>query len=340
VIKTQRRQLIALLATALIVISTHSVIADEGPKDSTGEVTIQLDAPEPATTVLDDDSRSTFYPAFAFRPRGTDGGEEITDYSAQGCVHVNNSTLLTTEVLLPHGAHIDEVTLYGEDNGAGSLTLYLSEFASDGFPASGPSLTDLFAASASSGLGKQVVSDTTPSMPNQAFVDTVNSNYVLQVRASGGADTRFCGGRIIWSVPEPGAVLHPLDACAIYDTRPGKGGREATLGANEVDGFLAIRNTFAALGGDASDCGIASDAEALLLSVNVVRSTANGGVKLWTKGEPRPAYASLIFEEGVRTSTAVPVVLSSDNRIIIQNLSKGRSHIQLVVLGWYGPPKS
>ena len=179
-----------------------------------------------------------------------------------------------------------------------------------------------------------------PSVPARAFIDALDSNYVLQARTSGGSDTRFCGARLVWSIPDPGVVLHPLDACKIYDTRPGKGGREAPLASKESERLFVVRNSFKSLGGAAGNCGIPADAEGLLLSVNVLTSTAHGGIRVWTHGEAKPTSPSLIFNRGVRTSSAVPVVLSPQDKIMIHNSSNGETHVELVVLGWYSPPKS
>ena len=334
-----RRQLIALISILLIAVTVGTVAADEGIMDSAGQETIEASTQAaPQAIALSDDLRSTFYPAFAFRPRTTDA-TTVTADTSRGCAWTSSSSLLVTEVLLPAGAVVEEVTLFANDTDAANVTLYLTSFTLPASAGGLPSFSDIFVASSSAATGFQVVSDTTPSQLGREVIDTTSSSYALQVRAP-SSTRQLCGARVVWRIPDPGLVLHPVAPCRIFDSRPGKGGREAPIGAFRKARFDALRDDYSSLGGSSSDCNLPPDAQGLHLAVNVLNATKGGGIKIWPKGGPFSPAPSLIFDNQGRASSAVPVVIGDDDKIVVKNESKGKTHIQLIVLGWYGPPKS
>jgi len=334
-----RHRWIGLLALVMIVGTVAAVGADEGVTDSAGEQTIDVSQEAAISTItIDDDTRATFYPGFAFRLRSTESGQTISSSGSSGCVYGSSSTLFATEVDLPDGARVDEVALYADDTSAGSVTLYLTEFVADSFPGSGSTFNDVFAVSSSGEVGRQVWTDTTPDFSGNEIIDTANRSYVLQVRAP-DVTRQFCGVRVLWSIPDPGLVFHPLTACKIYDSRTGKGGR-GTLEPNEKHRFSLLRSNYSHLGGNDSDCGVPADADALLVSINVLSATKKGGIRVWPKGESAPKSNTIVFDPGTRTSSAVPVVAGTNDKVLLRNNSKGETNVQLIVLGWYGPPKS
>ena len=333
-----RRQLIALISILLIVVSVGTVTADEGITDSAGLETIEASSvPALQTIALDDATRSTFYPAFAFRPRDTASGVTVDADTGHGCAWTSNTSLLTTEVLLPDGAVVEEVTVFANDTDPSTVTLFLSRFKLQADPGQPAVLADIFVASTSGDSGYQAVSDTTPNVEGSEVVDAINASYLLQVRAP-SSTRQFCGARIVWSIPDPGLVLHPVRPCKIFDSRHRTS--KAPIGAFRKASIDTIQNDYSAIGGSNTDCNLPPEAQALHISINVLNPAKPGSIRIWPKGGPFGSDPSLIFDNQGHASTAVPVVIGAGDRIIVKNQSSGKAHMVLVVHGWYGPPKS
>lgn len=276
-------------------------------------------------------SRVTFYPAFAFRPRGT-GSTTLVDDSSRGCVY-GSDELLTTPVLLPDGAVIDAISVYARPS-AGSVSGYLSVFDTTSFPGSGPLLTDIFGA-VTSGTGDQIRRDDTPSDPAAAVVDNSTKNFVLQV-FSNAAGEWFCGIQVEWTPPNSGQVLTPVRPCLVFDTRTEFGG-QGPFAARQTKTIDLVRTDHTPIGGEPGGCDLPSDPSALLLTINILRADSFGGIRVWENGVAASTNAVMLFEKARKATAPAVVEVDAQGRIRLRNNSDGETHLQLLVQGWYGP---
>lgn len=326
----KNKALVAATSVAVLIGGAGGMIAADGSSNTAGEpIDPSSLGSEPLTVaaVAPDGAKETFYPAFAFRPRGT-ASTTLTPDAGRGCVH-GSDELLTTEVLLPDGATVDMITLYARPS-AGSVSAFLSVFNTSNFPGSGPGLTDLFGAF-TSGTGDQVVVDSTPTVPATAVVDNSNNNYVLQV-FSDVAGEWFCGVKVTWT-PPVGELFHPLPPCAIYDSRVSQGGT-GKFGANETRTANVTGNTSGQGGG--ADCGVGTDATAIETSLLVLNPAGTGTLKIWATGSAEPNGILPFTGQLDRWPSAATVPVSSSDQIDIKTRSAG-AHVRVVVTGYYAP---
>lgn len=243
------------------------------------------------------------------------------------------------EVSVPHGATLRRVTVLYKDNDPEdpfewNVTTYLYRHQRDDLPrAEEPTPFQLASTRGNGTYDYQVAVGAVHA--SNAVVDAVTHTYALQVLLD--EFEYFCGARIEY-VPPAGQVVQPLTPCAIFDSRPGRGGLGRDLNPNEIVLVTGVRKSYATQGGSPTSCGIPSNATGLVLAVHVTSSAANGYVRLWPTGVTQPTDGVLWFTAADRASTTVPTVLGSSKRISIRNVASGATGIQLVAVGYTVAP--
>jgi hypothetical protein len=112
-------------------------------------------------------------------------------------------------------------------------------------------------------------------------------------------------------------VFVPIAPCRLVDTRP-PFSSNGPLTKSSTTTFHAIGSSFAAQGGAAFDCGVASNAVAIAINIAMLHTTAAGDVRMWAADQTMPLAAVGVFssENGTGVlfdgaSAIIPICSSS-----------------------------
>ena len=124
-------------------------------------------------------------------------------------------------------------------------------------------------------------------------------------------------------------VFHAVAPCRILDTRYGGGPLQ-----NATRTFSA-RTGLAAQGGNASGCGIPTNAEAVQVNLGAVPVTSGGYVQGWETGKPQP-LASLLNFGGAAIANMVTLPVNSAEQFNLR--VTGKANVFADVAGYYTKP--
>lgn len=297
-----------------------------------------------------------------------DLGFSLNHASTTNCVYTNGANFINAPIDLPNGATITGVNVYYYDNDSASnqgttATIRRHETIAAG-TGSSPGFNDLYrfnsdgtdaaAAPGFDGSTMSFVGD-----PDTNVIDLTNYTYTFYAGTdSDSGQTQFCGAQIFW-LPENegGLVFHPVEPCAIYDTRLSQGGRGTPLAAQETVTFDTVLNDYSAQGGVTGSCGIPdedggglfdSDRGTMAVMINVVALNAagDGNLKVWNDDDAEPNGGALVFREGINTNAVLPMGISADftpflgsategGFINIKNNASTTTDVRVVVVGYY-----
>jgi hypothetical protein len=134
-------------------------------------------------------------------------------------------------------------------------------------------------------------------------------------------------------------VFTPLTPCRIVDTRVAGG----TIPAGTARGFKAWGASFAAQGGDATDCGIPQTTSVAALALNLVAAypAADGWIAAYPFGGTLPNSSSLNYLAGAVVANGATVKVSQTSLAFDWNLhTVATTHFIADVLGYYSRPKA
>lgn len=134
-------------------------------------------------------------------------------------------------------------------------------------------------------------------------------------------------------------VFTPLTPCRIVDTRVAGG----TIPAGTARGFKAWGASFAAQGGNNTDCGIPQNTyvAALALNLVVVGPAADGWIAAYPYGGSLPNSSTLNYLAGAVLANGATVKVSQASLANDWNLhTTSTTHFLADVLGYYSRPKA
>jgi hypothetical protein len=137
--------------------------------------------------------------------------------------------------------------------------------------------------------------------------------------------------------PTSDLVYTPLTPCRIVDTRKAGG----TIPAGTARGFKAWGSSFAAQGGDATDCGIPQNTNVAALALNmvVVGPGADGWIAAYPFGGTLPNSSTLNYLAGAVLANGATVKVSQTSLAFDWNLhTTSTTHFVADVLGFYSRP--
>lgn len=181
------------------------------------------------------------------------------------------------------------------------------------------------------GSGTAPIANHTPSGP----VALVGGRLLVNGRIPGGATAAAVKAYEIPGAPvvdDPGAVLVPVDACRVLDTRLAGPRVGRTIRA------VAVRpdDRIAAQGGDAAGCGIPAEASAVVAAVTAVNPSTTGYLRVGAGAEQAPA-TTLITYAGASVTNVGPLTLGTGPTDLGVLAMGGTTDLVIDVLAYYVP---
>lgn len=289
--------------------------------------------------------------AAEFHPSPGQGFAATLNRAGNQCLESTGFTLAASNLELPHGAEVvgQEVSVF-DDTAGGSNVVFqvLAQSQVDGTAPAEPTFSIILQVTSTGegdGSGWQLLEDT------DAFtIDNDTRAYPIEVALT-QAGLQFCSAVIEYIPPSSGGLIfHPLPPCAVFDTRPDLGGREAPLAPGETMDFDLQLTDYSAQGGVAADCGVPpvaqvdspDGAQAVLVNLVALDPAGSGNFKAWDIDETEPPGGVLVFEADSNTNAYVPIGQTGagedDMLTRFLNNSVTSTHIRGVVVGYFTAP--
>lgn len=351
------------VAIATVGLLAGSVLASNDGLDSEGEPRAETDAELVSPGELEEDTIFGDAEFLGGRDFHGAGSSESYTYSGGGCLNVAANDQVTVGLNLPDGADIGGVFFHTYDNsGAGGDNVFMNLWryeTSDTTTGGSPSAESVFAINSDDGddSGFQTLVDATPASAGSDVID--NSNYTYAVVITGGPETDdVCGVQVNYFYEDTSALtFHQTEPCALFDTRPGRGGLESPLTSGGQATFDLIQSDYSGQGGvsDTSGCDLPSGTSqgifgnsdgtvAVLVNLVAVNPQSFGNLKIWDTDDTEPDGGVVVFTGGENNSNAIAIgvddggVGSNGGEVIVKNQSAGSTHVRGVVLGYYTAP--